>query len=184
METTATVRSVGGLTFDVTIEERHNDKLEITSHPVQTGADISDHAYKLPQEVTIIVGKGALGDANAPRDVYEKVRELQESREPFDITTGKREYKNMLIRDISETTSADTENSLVLTLDCVEVILVDTQKVSVPASAQKNAPVTQSKQQGGEKQATNASGTAEGERVSVLAAGTKQGQRYNTGGSF
>jgi hypothetical protein len=152
----ATVRSVGGITFDVTVEERHSDKLNITAHPVQTGADISDHAYKLPQEVTITVGKGALGDANAPRDVYKKVRELQESREPFDITTGKREYKNMLIRDISETTSTDTENSLVLTLDCVEVILVETQKVSVPASAQKHAAVTQSSQKGGEKQATNA----------------------------
>jgi hypothetical protein len=155
----ATVRSVGGITFDVTIEERHSDKLNITSHPVQTGADISDHAYKLPQEVTLTVGKGALGDAHAPRDVYENVRELQESREPFDIITGKREYKNMLIRDIMETTSAETENSLILTLDCVEVILVETQKVSVggskgPPSAQKNAAVTQSTQQGGEKQAT------------------------------
>jgi hypothetical protein len=157
----ATVRSVGGITFDVTIEERHSDKLNITSHPVQTGADISDHAYKLPQEVTLTVGKGALGDAHAPRDVYEKVRELQESREPFDIITGKREYKNMLIRDIMETTSAETENSLILTLDCIEVILVETQKVSVggsskkgPPSAQKNAAVTQSSQQGGEKQAT------------------------------
>jgi hypothetical protein len=155
----ATVRSVGGITFDVTIEERHSDKLNITSHPVQTGADISDHAYKLPQEVTITVGKGALGNANAPRDIYEKVRELQESREPFEIVTGKREYKNMLIRDISETTSAETENSLILTLDCVEVILVETRKVSVggrkgPPSAQKDAAVTQSSQQGGEKQAT------------------------------
>jgi hypothetical protein len=70
----------------------------------------------------------------------------------------------MLIRDIMETTSAETENSLVLSLDCVEVILVDTQKVSVPASAQKNAAVTQSSQQGGEKQATNADGTSASSR--------------------
>jgi hypothetical protein len=164
----ATVRSVGGITFDVTVEERHNDKLNITAHPVQTGADISDHAYKLPQEVTIVVGKGALGDENAPRDMYDKVRELQESREPFDIITGKREYKNMLIRDITETTSAETENSLVLTLDCVEVILVETQTVSVPASAQKKASVTQSSQQGGEKQATNANGTSTAPKQSAL----------------
>ncbi|GHV49936.1 hypothetical protein FACS1894216_01220 [Synergistales bacterium] len=174
MAETATVRSVGGITFDVTIEEQHSDKLEITEHPVQTGANISDHAYKLPQAVTIIAGKGALNDENAPRDTYEKVRELQESREPFDIITGKREYKNMLIRDISETTSAETENSLILTLDCVEVILVDTQKTTVsggskgPASAQKNAPVTQSSQQGGEKQAANASESSKAPKRSTL----------------
>ncbi|MDR1979778.1 MAG: hypothetical protein LBQ42_13665 [Synergistaceae bacterium] len=164
----ATVRSVGGIAFDVTVEERHSDKLEITAHPVQTGADISDHAYKLPQEVTVIVGQGALGDENAPRDTYDKVRELQESREPFDIITGKREYKNMLIRDITETTSVETENSLILTLDCVEVILVETQTVSVPASAQKKAAVTQSSQQGGEKQATNADGTSAAPKRSML----------------
>lgn len=37
----------------VTLEERHTDELEITEHPVEQGAAISDHAYKRPAEVVI-----------------------------------------------------------------------------------------------------------------------------------
>lgn len=37
----------------VTIEEVHNDELEITEHPVEQNAPIADHAYKRPSEVVI-----------------------------------------------------------------------------------------------------------------------------------
>jgi hypothetical protein len=39
-----------------TVEEHHNDELEITDHPVEQGAMISDHAYKRPAEVTLRLG--------------------------------------------------------------------------------------------------------------------------------
>lgn len=40
----------------ITIEETHTDELEITDHPVQQGAAIADHAFKLPAEVVIKMG--------------------------------------------------------------------------------------------------------------------------------
>ena len=171
MAEAGTVRSIGGIEFDVTVEERHIDTLVITSHPVQTGADISDHAYKLPMEVTIMVGKGALGNESSPREVYDKVRELQERREPIDITTGKRSYKNMLIKSVSETTTDRTENSAILTLECQEVILVESQTVSViPSSAQKTPELTQGTKRGGDKQANEDSNVPVA-RKSILAGG-------------
>ncbi len=36
-----------------TVEEHHLDQLEVTEHPVQQGAPISDHAYKRPAEVVL-----------------------------------------------------------------------------------------------------------------------------------
>ena len=39
-----------------TIEERHHDDLEVTDHPVEQGAMISDHAFKRPAEVTLKLG--------------------------------------------------------------------------------------------------------------------------------
>jgi hypothetical protein len=36
---------------DATIEEVHNDELEITDHPVEKGTTISDHAFKRPSEL-------------------------------------------------------------------------------------------------------------------------------------
>jgi hypothetical protein len=41
---------------DVVVSEKHSDTLEITEHPVETGAAISDHAYKRPSEVVMEVG--------------------------------------------------------------------------------------------------------------------------------
>ena len=38
------------------IEERHVDELEITDHPVQQGAMVTDHAFKRPAEVTLHLG--------------------------------------------------------------------------------------------------------------------------------
>ena len=35
------------------IEERHIDTMEITEHPIEVGASITDHAYKMPSEVII-----------------------------------------------------------------------------------------------------------------------------------
>lgn len=40
----------------ITLEEHHTDEMQITDHPVEKGAIISDHAYKLPAEVRITCG--------------------------------------------------------------------------------------------------------------------------------
>ncbi len=37
-------------------EESHHDAMVITNHPVQLGATVSDHMYKLPAEVTLRYG--------------------------------------------------------------------------------------------------------------------------------
>src|SRR4051812_9475260 len=46
-------RAIGPFVAHVTIRERHVDELDIVDHPVEQGAQISDHAFKRPPEVTI-----------------------------------------------------------------------------------------------------------------------------------
>lgn len=48
-------RSIGSIVATVTIEEKHHDELEITEHPVEQGANIADHAFKRPNELTLRV---------------------------------------------------------------------------------------------------------------------------------
>ena len=154
-------RSVGDIAFEVTVEERHDDSLTITEHPVEKGAAISDHAYKNPVEVVITAGISGKDGESVPKETYEKLLELQASREPFTIITGKREYENMLVQGISVTTYENTENVLMVTLDCREVIIVETETTQVPPSRQAQAAKTQKAQQGGTKQ-VQASGADEG----------------------
>ncbi|CDG96776.1 putative bacteriophage protein [Xenorhabdus bovienii str. puntauvense] len=139
-------RKIEMIVPSVVISEKHMDSTEITEHPVQRGASISDHAYDKPSEVTMEIGfagGGSLIDGfdtskiklfdldtgatlgKSPKEVYEQLLKLKASKEPFDVTTGKRQYKNMLIRAIEVTTDKTSENVLMVTLTLREVIIVE-----------------------------------------------------------
>lgn len=146
-------RSIAGIVPQVVVEEKHRDELVITNHPVQNGANITDHAYKQPSMVSLRYGWSSSGalfslDLGAPSvdDVYDMLLKLQESRQPFDVVTGRRTYTNMLIRSIDLVTDRTTENSIVVDVLLQQIIVVETQAATLkPASLmsmpEKTAPV-------------------------------------------
>lgn len=136
-------RNIGGLVADITVEEVHNDEMAITQHPVERTADITDHAYPLPVSLTVRIGYsiggssagGQVQDGGDPvplQTIYDAYLALQKGRELLEVQTGKRLYENMLIKTLALTTDKDTENALFLTIGLQEIILVDTQTVTVP----------------------------------------------------
>lgn len=148
-------RSIGIIIPDVVITEKHSDALEITEHPVEqptnAGASgegagyISEHAFRRPSEVVMETGFSGGGslldfaDTSAiglslglsPKEVYQELLNLQRDRIPFDVTTGKRIYNNMLIKTLEVTTDKNSENVLLATLTLREVIITSTQTVNV-----------------------------------------------------
>ncbi len=58
------------------------------------------------------------------------MRALQKSRRPINVSTGKRRYKNMLVRSIAVVTDSHSENILMATVSLQEVIIVSTQTTS------------------------------------------------------
>ena len=53
---------IDDIKVDTTIDEQYEDALEITDHPVQVGAQISDHSFKRPMELRLRCG---WSDANS-----------------------------------------------------------------------------------------------------------------------
>lgn len=147
-------RNIHGIIPQVVIEEKHRDELVITNHPVQHGANITDHAYKQPSMLALRYGWSSSGalfslDLGAPSvdDVYKMLRDLQESRQPFDVVTGKRNYSNMLIRSIDLVTDKTTEKSIIVDVLLQQVIIVETQTATLKSAAnmsmpEKTAPIT------------------------------------------
>lgn len=137
-------RNIGGISANVTIEEVGRDDLEITSHPVQQGADITDNAYKKAAELKII----ALWADNIPPfyrplgETYQALLALQASRIPFTVVTGKRIYNNMLFKSLVQTTDKNTENCLAITAEFKEIIIVNVEVTSVPPRPQQAQPET------------------------------------------
>ncbi|MCK0552583.1 hypothetical protein KFO32_05770 [Pantoea ananatis] len=146
-------RKIGIIIPDVVISEKHGDRLEITEHPVEVGASVSDHAYKRPSEVVMQVGfsgGGSLLDfasnltatsllGISPREVYVRLLKLQSDRMPFDVVTGKRLYSNMLLQSLEVTTDRFTENVLSATLTLREIIITSTQSIQVADKADMKA---------------------------------------------
>lgn len=177
------------LVAQATVEEVHHDDMEITDHPIEQGAAITDHAFKRPAEVNIrcyfsnspsastglvgqaIGGLAAVGGSAArtliggfttaqsllggqattqAADLYKNFLALQEKRVLCDVYTGKRVYKNMLLKSLSVTTDAKSENALMVTATWRQVIIVNTTTVELPinTSAQampdKTTPTTDS----------------------------------------
>lgn len=138
-------RRIGLIVPSVVISEKHTDTLEITEHPVEVGAAISDHAYRRPSEVVMQVGfsgGGSLLDfldttsfglsvGLSPKETYQELLDLQNSRVPFDVVTGKRIYSNMLIRALEVTTDRTSENVLSAVLTLREVIITSTTTTQV-----------------------------------------------------
>lgn len=161
------------LTPFVTIEERHSDELAITQHPVESGAAITDHAYKIPPSVMIEAGwsnspvpmgsnlldiPGLLGlpgqiaqglidtlnifstAPNFVKGIYDQLLALQDTATLLTVMTGKRSYDNMLITRLETVTNSETENALIIRITCQQIIIVQTQVVTVAPQAQQLLP--------------------------------------------
>lgn len=122
-------RSIGGVFPQIVVEETHADALRITDHPVESGASISDHAFAMPETVTITAAASAThGDIRA---VYEKLLELQRAREPFDVVTGKRAYTDMLVERLSVKTDKERENVLWFSAACKKIRIVGVKEAAL-----------------------------------------------------
>ena len=170
-------RAIGTIIAGVTVDEIGRDDLEITRHPVELGAQITDHAYKLPAEIIIRCGWTGSGHLPGYIDaVYDALLTLQFSRVPFTVTTGKRTYPNMLISSIGQTTDSTTENALMCQVTCRHIIIVETQVTNVaPRAAQADPANTAPTEKPGDKQPVAAPDISIGRSLGNLAGSAGRG---------
>lgn len=71
---------------------------------------------------------------------YTAILKLYNDRRIFDVYTGKRVYKNMLIKSLATTTDAKTENSIILRVGMKQILMAQTQTVTVPDSSNMANP--------------------------------------------
>jgi hypothetical protein len=150
--------AIGDVEIMASLEEIYTDALQTTDHPVEQGADITDHSFKRPSEVVIRCGwsnssftalsgavealfsGGGLSAADYVSGVYSQLLALQQSRVPFDVLTNKRQYTNMLIQSLAVETDNKTSNALMVTATCKQIIIVNTQATTLPPREQQAEP--------------------------------------------
>jgi hypothetical protein len=138
------------LMADVVPEERHEDEMEITQHPVEQGSVISDHAFKLPARLDLTYGwaggslQNTAMDPNFLKLIYAQLLQLQANATLFVVYTGKRTYRNMMIRTLAVTTDKESENILLISIGLQEILMAVTTAITIAANQalpQKTSPV-------------------------------------------
>jgi hypothetical protein len=123
--------------FDAVLTLDHEQRLEKTRHPVQTGADISSHAYLMPAQLSLYIGMSdamaayasSLTGATTPFtgspsksvSAYLTMINLQASRIPLTITTRLRTYKNMIITSVAPHEDSKTITGLRMRIDFEQI---------------------------------------------------------------
>jgi hypothetical protein len=131
---------------DAVVTERHTDNVEVTDQPVEQGSLVSDHAYRRPSELTLTYYWAMASSTNVGssqsflQTLYKAILAVQNSFSLLTVATGKRLYKNMLIKGIDVLTDKDNENILNMTISLKEIIIATTTVVSLQSSSNMSSP--------------------------------------------
>ena len=123
--------SVGGLVFDAVLKTDHVSKVTATNHPIESGANITDHAFIEPDEISLEIGMTNCNGEGVSEKMFKSIQDLQASRKPLTVQTRFKTYKNMLIMSMSTPDDFTTMNALKSILFLREIRIVGTQAVEV-----------------------------------------------------
>ena len=154
--------------LDASVSEVHTSSANITSHPVERGANITDHVHRQPDTLTIqgIVSntptrfpQGTIGVAlvrtvanlvngvsnDLAKTAYEQLLQLVEGKELIKIVTTLREYNDMLLENLTVTRDAENGDCLNFTVTARQVRLIKTSSVSASSITSPADPKKASK---------------------------------------
>jgi hypothetical protein len=128
--------------FDAVISAQHTTRRQITEHPVQWGAAISDHSYQLPAMLTLEVGMSDAMDSfnsgsYSPKsksgksvNAYQTFVELQKTGQPLVVNTHLQRYTNMIIENINIADNNKTTYSAKFSISFKEIFIGITGTIS------------------------------------------------------
>lgn len=130
-----------GWFFDAFITESHTGSVTVTEHPVQSGANISDHAYNMPDKLTlqisvsdsmdcVITNQFNLG-ATKSVSAYQVIRILKENRMPVSVRTRLYYYRNMIIDSVSVTDDYKSATGLNCTVGLRQIMMAEVEAETV-----------------------------------------------------
>lgn len=143
MPVTITFADNTTLECDGVLRQGHERRNEVTKHPVETGADVSDNIRQEPVVVSIegIISAtplpGAQGEDDPNRHItaFNQLTDAVSKRQLIKIATGLKVYENMAIEGLSTPRDPKTGFDFYFTLTAREIIFATAATSKVPADA-------------------------------------------------
>ncbi len=144
--------AVGAVEFDCSVSETHVDEAEITDHPVEGGADMTDHIRKLPVSLElnglitntpVAIMASLTGGSPVTTDVlpfvldrveagYAELRRTMDEGERLDVSTSLRSYENMAIKNLVVSRDVSNGNVLNCKIGLREIIEAKALSIDLP----------------------------------------------------
>jgi hypothetical protein len=141
--------------FDASLTERYSRTKEVTAHPVESGADITDHTRTLPKEIEIhgwvsddpiiflkslratpsVLGGNPLTRAF---DAWTELNRIMDEESTVKVVTELDEFDSMVLTNIDVTKDKDTGRILDATITLREIVIATTEVTEAPEPTQSN----------------------------------------------
>lgn len=138
---------IDGWPYDAAISEERSYRSEVTDHPVESGADISDHVHNLPMELTVegAVSDTPIGEAAAHPSraadppafpimsdmALTRLEKLRDDRKRIVIESDIRTYDSMVLMSLVTPITRDTEGGLRFTATFKKIRIVENRRATV-----------------------------------------------------
>ena len=129
-------KKIGFLELDAVISENITLNNTVTSAPIETGENVTDHVYNEPLELSM---ECIISDSDVVRsfkrlatvdsleqvptariEAYETLLDLWKARSPIDVVAGFEVYSNMLVTSISIPRSNDDGDSIRFSVNFIQ----------------------------------------------------------------
>lgn len=140
----------GEIELDCSVSERHSARVEVTRHPIEDGAQPSDHARELPDVLTIdgILSNAPLGPrrisrgvrgAGAPgyaQEAFGRLMKLKRDRRLVVVVTAHRAYERMMLTALDVPRDARVGDAIRFsaTFEEVRVVTLGRQALERPST--------------------------------------------------
>ena len=91
----APLAQVGDLPIDALLSEAPALAADVTEHPVEEGADVSDNIRRRPDSLRIEGVITKAGSGLAPNDIRKRLEEMLDKGTPLTVTTARKQYVRM-----------------------------------------------------------------------------------------
>lgn len=155
----ATIGKIGDIELDAKISENHNFRNVVTRFPVESGALISDHIINEPEVITMVgfitnspvklggrIGQFVVDSlkkkpntgSDRVKTAFTMLTDLREIKEPFDVVTGLKTYRQMVFQSIDIPRDARTGDTLRFTATMTRIPKVSAKTVEIQNLAQND----------------------------------------------
>lgn len=137
-------RAIGDVLIDVILSEEHTYDSDVTSHPVETGASITDNVVDKPLIISLdcIISAtpfgatqplgGSLFAVSIADVAQDRLIALKATREPVTVEDSQGSFPNMIVEKLTFTRSAKTGRACAFKCTLKELRLVDNERVLIP----------------------------------------------------